>query len=199
MNQSESEIGKGAPVDSVGDLSLIIATDADVPAVVDLINRAFRGRGEDESWSTQEHYIEGTRTTQEMLREEMAAHPDARLLLWRQPDNSLLGCVWMQPEEDDIWYLGSLSVDPRGQNAGLGRRLLAAAENWALARGAREIRMTVVHVRTALLEWYARRGYSLTGETKAFPYGDDRYGRPTRSDLYFVVLRKRFANGEATL
>jgi hypothetical protein len=54
--------------------------------------------------------------------------------------------------------------------------------------------MTVVHVRAALLEWYARRGYSLTGETKPFPYGDERYGRPTRDDLYFVVLSKRLTS-----
>jgi|HubBroStandDraft_2_1064218.scaffolds.fasta_scaffold201713_3 GNAT superfamily N-acetyltransferase len=176
------------------DLQLIVATDSDVPAVVELINRAFRGHGEDSSWSTEEHYIEGTRTTAEMLREEIAAHPDARLLLWREPDDTLLGCVWMQPEENDVWYLGSLSVVPRQQNAGLGRRLLAAAEDWALERGAQEIKMTVVQVRTALLEWYARRGYLLTEETKPFPYGDDRFGRPTRDDLYFVVLRKQFAN-----
>jgi GNAT superfamily N-acetyltransferase len=177
---------------SVPDLT--VATDADVPAAVELINRAFRGRGADASWSTEERYIEGTRTNEEMLRDEMAAHANARLLLWREPDNTLLGCVWMQPEEDNVWYLGSLSVAPQEQKAGLGRRLLAAAEDWARARGAREIRMTVVHVRAALLDWYARRGYALTGETKPFPYGDARYGKPTRDDLYFVVLSKRLKN-----
>jgi GNAT superfamily N-acetyltransferase len=191
MNHGESRTEKRTPEDSFGDLDLAEATDADVPAVVELINRAFRGRGADASWSTQEHYIEGTRTTAEMLREEMAAHADARLLLWRRPDNTLLGCVWMQPEANHVWYLGSLSVDPREQDAGSGRRLLAAAEDWARARGAQEIKMTVVQVRAALLEWYARRGYALTGETKPFPYGDTRYGRPTRDDLYFVVLSKR--------
>jgi GNAT superfamily N-acetyltransferase len=191
--------GRGVPLEQVmrrevgdADPKLTVATDADVPAVVDMINRAFRGSGGGASWSTEEHYIKGTRTTQEMLREEMATHPDARLLLWRKPDSTLLGCVWMQPEERDVWYLGSLTIEPLEQKAGLGGRLLTAAENWALARGAKEIKMTVVHVRTALLEWYARRGYSLTEETKPFPYGDERYGRPTRDDLYFVVLRKSF-------
>jgi GNAT superfamily N-acetyltransferase len=171
--------------------NLTVATDADVPAVVDLMNRAFRGRGADASWSTEERYIEGTRTSEDLLREEMAGRPDARLLLWRKPDSALLGCVWMQPEENDVWYLGSLTIAPHEQKAGLGRMLLAAAEDWALARGAQEIKMTVVHVRAALLEWYARRGYSLTGETRPFPYGDERYGKPTRDDLYLVVLNKR--------
>lgn len=170
--------------------NLTVATNADVPEVVALMNRAFRGRGTDTSWSTEERYIDGTRTNEEMLREEMAAHADARLLLWRKPDNTLLGCVWMQPEENDVWYLGSLTIAPQVQKAGHGRTLLAAAEDWAFVRGAREIKMTVVHVRAALLEWYARRGYVLTGETKPFPYGDERYGTPTRNDLYFVVLSK---------
>jgi GNAT superfamily N-acetyltransferase len=190
MNQRERS-ERRTSVDPLGDVKLTAATDADVPVVVELINRAFRGKGQDESWSTQEHYIEGTRTTVDMLREEMAAHPRAHMLLWRRLDGSLLGCVWMKPEENHVWYLGSLSIDPQEQNGGLGQRLLAAAEEWARLRDAREIRMTVVQVRAALLAWYARRGYAPTGETRPFPYGDDRYGRPTRDDLHFVVLSKR--------
>ncbi len=171
--------------------NLTVATQADFPAVVELMNRAFRGHGADASWSTEERYLEGTRTSEELLREETAAHADARLLLWRKPDSTLLGCVWMQPEENDVWYLGSLTISPLQQKAGLGRSLLTAAENWAFARGAQQIKMTVVHVRAALVEWYARRGYKLTGETQPFPYGDERYGTPTRDDLYLVVLSKR--------
>jgi len=50
--------------------------------------------------------------------------------------------------------------------------------------------MTVLMVRETLIAWYERRGYTLTGETKPFPYGDNRFGRPLRDDLYFVVLEK---------
>ena len=53
--------------------------------------------------------------------------------------------------------------------------------------------MTVIWLREALVAWYARRGYHPTGETKPFPYGDDRWGTPTRDDLYFVVLEKALA------
>jgi hypothetical protein len=53
--------------------------------------------------------------------------------------------------------------------------------------------MTVVNLRVALIDWYKRRGYALTGQTKPFPYGDNRYGTPKRNDLYFVVLRKVLA------
>lgn len=53
--------------------------------------------------------------------------------------------------------------------------------------------MTTVNLRAALIDWYKRRGYALTGETRPFPYGDSRFGRPKRDDLYFVVLRKQLA------
>ncbi|MFZ0301508.1 MAG: GNAT family N-acetyltransferase [Terracidiphilus sp.] len=177
------------PTDALPELTF--ATDADVPAVVSLINLAFRGRGKNAGWSNEEKYIEGTRITEDLLREDMAAKPHATMLLWRQPDGSLLGCVWMQPEHEGVWYLGLLAVDPSEQQAGLGRKLLQAAEEWTQERGANEIRMTVVHLRSALIEWYKRRGYVLTGETKPFPYGDTRFGIPKRDDLYFVVLQKR--------
>jgi ribosomal protein S18 acetylase RimI-like enzyme len=68
--------------------------------------------------------------------------------------------------------------------------LLTAAEDFARERGARRIRMTVVSARTTLIAWYERRGYALTAEKRPFPYGDERFGRPLRDDLHFVVLQK---------
>jgi hypothetical protein len=50
--------------------------------------------------------------------------------------------------------------------------------------------MTVIEQRPELIAWYERRGYSKTGETAAFPYGDARFGEPKRPDLRFVVLAK---------
>jgi ribosomal protein S18 acetylase RimI-like enzyme len=101
-----------------------------------------------------------------------------------------LGTVWLDRRKEGIWNLGLLTIRPDLQNRQLGRTLLAAAEDFVRARGGRRIRMTVVNVRDALIAWYERRGYRLTGETQPFPYGDERYGRPLRDDLHFVVLEK---------
>ena len=106
------------------------------------------------------------------------------------PDGALLGTVWLDKRKDDVWNLGLLTVRPDLQNRQLGRALLAAAEDFAKERGGRRIRMTVVNVRDSLIAWYERRGYRLNGETQPFPYGDERYGRPLRDDLHFVVLEK---------
>ena len=168
------------------------ATDADVPRIVELMNRAYRGVGGGAaSWSTEQAYIAGNRTTEALLREDIAANPVATLLKWVEtPDGSARGCVWLEPLAEGTWYLGSLCVDPEQQNAGQGRLLLAAAEAWAHARGAARVRMTVINVRDTLIAWYVRRGYVPTGENAPFPYGDDRFGTPLRDDLAFVVLEK---------
>ena len=166
-------------------LVLRTATDADLPAIVSLMNAAYRG-GET-GWSTEAGYITGVRTTVDLLREEIAG--GANYLLTEE-HGILKGCVCLHPVSADRWYLGALTVSPTLQNAGFGRELLAASEDYARQRGARTIEMTVVNVRDALIAWYQRRGYRLTGETRAFPYGDDRYGTPTRDDLYFVVLEQ---------
>jgi len=175
------------------------ATEADYPAVVDLANRAYRGTGPEASWNV-ENVIEGQRIDDSLLRDDLAASPEAQLLLWRANDGALLGCVRLEPiqqhaplpqqEPAHAWYLSLLAVDPRQQNQQLGRRMLAAAEAYAQACGATRIRMSVVFLRDTLIAWYLRRGYTLTGETEPFPYGDERFGRPLRDDLHFVILEK---------
>lgn len=166
------------------------ASDADIEAIAELTNWAYRGAGEVASW-TVESYLEGLRTTPEALRADVAAKPEAFLLTWRDEAGELNGHFWLEPLADGAtWYLGLLSVRPDRQDQKLGRRLLAAGEDFARARAGSRLQMTVVNVRDTLIAWYQRRGYALTGEVRPFPYGDDRFGRPRRDDLSFVVLEK---------
>jgi ribosomal protein S18 acetylase RimI-like enzyme len=168
---------------------LLPAAEADHPEIVALTNRAFRETGPQASWNV-ESLIEGERINQAMLREDLAAKPDAHLLTWRDDGGELLGHVWLEPAGEGAWYLGLLTVRPDRQDAKLGRTLLTAAEDFARGRGARRMRMTVINQRDTLIAWYERRGYAQTGETQPFPYGDDRFGRPLVDDLHFVVLER---------
>ena len=170
-------------------MTLERVTEADLEEVVALINLAYRGSGG--GWATERQYIEGERTTVPLLRADLEATPEAHLLMWREKaDGALLGSVWLEPSENGAWYLGLLSVRPDMQQRQLGRRLLGAAEEFAKQQGARRIRMTVIQVRDKLIAWYERRGYRLTAERAPFPYGDERFGRPLRDDLEFVMLEK---------
>lgn len=164
------------------------AAEADYPAIIALTNRAFRETGPKASWNV-EDLIEGERINESLLRDDLAT-PGAHLLIWRDANGEHLGHVRMDEHPGGRFHLGMLTVRPDRQDEGLGRRLLAASEDWARARGGRTVDMTVIHQRETLIAWYVRRGYVLTGETKPFPYDDTRFGRPTRPDLYFDVLEK---------
>ncbi len=167
------------------------ATEEDYAAIVDLANLAFRGVGPSASWNSEADFIEGQRLTELLLREDLARKPEAVLLTYREdPPGELLGTVRLEPKKDGVWYLGLLTIRPDLQNRHLGRALLSAAEEFAKQHGASRIRMSVVNVRETLIAWYERRGYVLTGETQPFPYGDQRFGRPLRGDLHFVLLEK---------
>lgn len=171
-------------------LPLQLATDADLAAIVTLMNAAFRGIEAERGWSTEAAYITGNRTSEALLREEIAE--GASFLLARDPETSALqGCVSLKALSAETWYLGSLTVNPALQNGGFGRKLLDSAEAYAAAHGARTIEMTVVGIRDTLIAWYERRGYRRTGEVRPFPYGDNRFGTPMRDDLEFVVFTKR--------
>jgi len=168
--------------------------DDDVPSIVALMNRAYRGSPSVTAWSSEAAYIAGDRTSEALLRADVSSKPNAVLLKWiERPGDEVSGCVWLEPLATGTWYLGSLAADPARQNRGLGRKLLAAAEDWVRTHGGLHIRITVVIVREALIAWYLRRGYRLTGETEPFPYGDNRFGTPLRHDLSFLVLQRDLA------
>lgn len=169
------------------------ATEADYPEIIQLVNAAYRGSGDDSarSWNQEIGILEGTRTDDSLLREEASA-PGAHLLIHRDPeDRSILGTVLLVPSEQGSWYLGMFTVRPALQNRQLGRALLGAAEDFAKAHGAQSICMGVLNVRDTLIAWYERRGYTQTGKTQPFPYDDVRFGKALRDDLEFVMLEKR--------
>jgi len=168
------------------------AREPDYPAIIDLVNAAYRGHGAVESWNIESGIIEGTRLTDSLLREDLAAKPHAHFLVHRDAESrAIIGTVWLEPVDTETWYLGLITVDPTLQKQHLGHALLSAAEDFARARGARSIRMGVLNVRDALIAWYEPRGYIRTGKTEPFPYGDDRFGKPLRDDLVFAILEKK--------
>jgi len=60
-------------------------------------------------------------------------------------------------------YFGMLSVQPDLQGAGLGRKLIEAAEAHCAERGCSEMDLTVVNLRTELTPFYERLGYRQSG------------------------------------
>ena len=164
------------------------ASAEDLPALHALIERAYRGDSAKAGWTHEADLLGGQRTDLAALS-EMLADPDQRLLAARQGD-AIVGCVSVRRSAPGRCYLGLLTVEPTLQAGGLGRRLIAAAEETARGMGATVIELTVIATRQELVRWYERRGYRLTGETRPFPFDDPRFGLPKTRDLEFVVLER---------
>lgn len=161
---------------------------AELPALNALIERAYRGDSAKAGWTHEADLLGGQRTDLAALA-EMLDDPAQRLLVAVESD-TLAGCVLVQRKDPTRCYLGLLTVDPALQATGLGRRLMAAAEDCARAFGATAMEMTVIASRIELIDYYVRRGYALTGERRPFPFDDPRFGSPKTSDLEFVVMAK---------
>lgn len=165
------------------------ATAGDIPALHALVESAYRGDSARAGWTHEADLLGGQRTDAASLA-AIVADPDQRILL-AGDDAGFAGCVQISRKNAATAYLGLLSVAPSRQAGGLGRRLIAAAEEAAFATfGATTMEMTVIRQRSELIAYYLRRGYALTGEARPFPLDDVRFGVPTRRDLAFVVLAR---------
>jgi len=169
------------------------AGEDDHPAIVALVNRAYRGQGDVRIWNTEADLTSGDRITLDQLRQDIEGHPSARLMVHRKDHGDVMASVWIEPETGTDWYFGMLAIDPAAQAIGLGQRMLAEIDAFVRNRGGRRIRITVINRREALIAWYERHGYVRTGEIEPFPYEDRRLGTPLRDDLSFVVLAKHLA------
>jgi hypothetical protein len=103
------------------------ATDDDLPGLVTLMNRAYRGAGA-AGWSTRERYLSGDRITEDVLRADLLAKPHASLLKWKDPEGGpVLGCVWIESLGDDGWYLEHFPLRLH--------RILRRRDSWRILAG----------------------------------------------------------------
>jgi len=165
------------------------ATLADIAAVVELVESAYRGDSSKVGWTTEADLLGGQRTDPEDVR--ACIERPRSIVLLAEDAGELTACANVAAD-GDAGYFGMFAVRPTLQGSGTGKLVIAEAEriareDWHLTA----MRMTVIDVRAELIAFYERRGYVRTGVKKPFPYGDERFGQPKRRDLQFEVLEKR--------
>ncbi|MGG9962327.1 GNAT family N-acetyltransferase [Ferruginibacter sp. SUN106] len=171
------------------DKNIAIAIIADATVITALLNSAYRGETSKQGWTTEAHLIAGNvRTSESNVLEVM--QQQGSVLLKYTNDDQLTGCVNLQQHGDKI-YLGMLSVSPHLQGAGIGKKLLQAAEEYASQVQCKAVYMTVISVRTELINWYERYGYKDTGERK--PFVEDGESGKHLQPLEFMVMEKIIA------
>lgn len=179
-------------------LRLRPATPQDIPALVALVNSAFRGDSSRAGWTTEADLLGGQRIDAEMLADMIQDPVKVILVSDGAPQSDRLTlrvCLYLEkiPGSQGLVRLGMLTVSPTEQGKGTGRQALGFAEEWARREwGARAMEMMVIRQREELIAWYLRQGYAMTEERRPFPYGNPKFGEPLRDDLEFVVLIKKF-------
>lgn len=166
---------------------IIKAVVEDAPALETLVNSAYRGDSSRQGWTTEADLLDGTRTDAAAIAELIQT--SGTTLLKYVEEKEILGCVELRNQDGKL-YLGMLTVRPNLQGKGIGKKLLKAAEEEAKKQKCTSIFMTVISVRTELIDWYARHSYQPTGERKPFFFNDPRFGQPKQT-LEFVVLEKK--------
>ena len=165
------------------------AVPADIPYLVALINSAYRGENSKQGWTTEADMITGTIRTDEKQLGELMQKPGVAFLVSTNPQHEIQGSVFLDKRDDKL-YLGLLSVNPALQAKGTGKKLMAAAEDYALQQHCSAIFMRVISIRHELIAWYERQGYRKTGEAQ--PFENSIYGSAT-IPFEFHVMEKSLA------
>jgi len=168
-------------------MSITKATLEDVPALVELINSAYRGEFSKKGWTSEADLLVGGKRVDEIHMTNMILKKGSMVLKHVTATNQITGCVYLEAHGDHM-YLGTLTVSPVEQAKGIGKQLLKASEEEAVLQGKEYIIMTVITVRPELIGWYNRHGYVDTGIRKPFPH-EPWQGRPSQP-LEFMVLKK---------
>ncbi len=168
-------------------LSFRLAVVADVAHIVALVNSAYRGESSRAGWTTEADLLAGQRTDADEIRTLINA-VDSIILLALQA-GEIIGTVHLQSDADAA-SMGMLVIKPGLQGAGLGKKLMQAAEATGNKMwGVGKMRMYVITLRHELMDFYERRGYNRTGKFKAFPQ-DVKFGIPKVAGLQIELLEK---------
>jgi predicted N-acetyltransferase YhbS len=158
---------------SISPISIRTARSEDADNIARLVNDAFR---------PERFFINADRTNPGKVRELLQKGE----FMLAEDAAGLIGCVYVELR-GDRGYFGLLAVDPARQGAGLGSRLIAAAEDRCRAAGCRFMDLTIVNLRTELPAYYRRFGYAESG---TLPFTPDH---PPNQPCHLVKMSKSLA------
>ncbi len=150
------------------------ADPADAENISHLVNAAFR---------PERFFIDADRTNPDKVQ---ALLPKGKFLL-AEEDGVLVGCIYVEVR-GERGYFGLLAVDPARQRAGMGSRLIDAAEDYCRAAGCRFMDLTIVNLRKELPGYYRNRGYVENG---TLPFPSDQH--PPKMPCHLVKMSKPLA------
>jgi ribosomal protein S18 acetylase RimI-like enzyme len=166
-----------------------IVTDAQ--AIAQLVNAAYRGESSRAGWTTEADLLDGLRTSIEEVQ-RLIESENAIIFLCLN-DKYLLGSICVEKVQDAA-HIGMFVVKPSLQDQGVGKLLLAAAEELAQQTWlVQKLQMHVISLRHELISFYERRGYRRTGVLSEFPVNPAVW-QPKLAGLKLEMLEKIIPN-----
>jgi GNAT superfamily N-acetyltransferase len=157
------------------------ATSEDIPAIVRIINSAFR---------VEDFFVDGDRTDDADISKRIA-DPHVRFLVVDADEPGALAAAVVVDVHDGRGHFAMLSVDPPLQGRGLSRVLLNAVEDHCRTAGCDTLEIEVVNLREELPAFYDAMGYTPV-ETAPFP---DK--AKLRREAHMVRMTKRLNASDA--
>ena len=148
------------------DLKFRVFKKDDIKAVVELINKAYRENNPN-SWTSEAHLLSGIRVNEDMLNEILKNKNIVTYIALL--DEKIVATIQTKLEAEDI-HIGLFAVHPDFQSFGVGKKILAFAEESAKKLWKKSsFVMEVISNRVELKEYYNRRGYKDTETFIEFP------------------------------
>src|SRR5271168_2701730 len=141
------------------------AATADVPAIAEIVDQAYR------------HYIARIGKPPGPMIDDYAVRVSEGAV-WVLEEGAVIAAIIVLLPAPNYLLLDNIAVSPARQGLGLGRRLLAFAEDEALRRGYREIRLYTHQTMVENQRLYSSIGYEETG-------------RGTEAGYHRVFMRKQ--------
>ena len=176
-------------------LKFRLAERKDIPELLDLINTAYRVNNED-SWTNESNLVQGDRINalqvDEFIQLQQLENMPVQLLIvekTNQSEEGILGCIGLTYTDLDV-EIGTFCIASEWQNAGYGKKVLQAAELYALKHdpSLQSVSIWVLDLRHELIQFYERRGFQKTGKIEPYPI-DANVGVPV-VDLKLLHMQK---------
>lgn len=173
-------------------LQFRIATPDDAERIQQLVQSAFRTEDSRPDWTGHIELASNFRIDVQEVMDKIV-NPENVVMIGLDNSNALAASIEVAKRGSDYGRLSMIAVDDRYQRAGVGRQVLAYAEDYCRHTWAVEkFSLNALSTRKALIEWYMRRGYHKTGETSPFPR--EKFSNVSLpDDMCFIELEKNFS------
>lgn len=175
-------------------LKFRLATIDDALQIHTLLTASFRADDTRENWTADTSINSGYTIPLEAITTKIT-NSDSEVLLATDPSNSksptaIVATVGVVKAAPNLARIVNIAVDGTYQQGGVGRRVLAYAEDYCRRTwGVEKLGLNALSPRKELMEWYMRCGYRKTGELT--PFGVTHInGAELPDDLCFVEFEK---------